>query len=72
MDEVKYGLGPIGGAILFLVFFTLLGGAFFVESQSFITYDEMPALFWFASFYRVGALIFGGGQVRSLESHLRS
>jgi len=63
MGDVKYGLRPLGGALLFAVYFILLAGSFFVESQSFFTYDQAPIVFWFASFYRVGALIFGGGQV---------
>jgi chromate transporter len=63
VGDIKYGLSPMGGAFLFVIFFSLLGLSFAVDHQSWVKYADNPFLFWFASFYRVGALIFGGGQV---------
>mmetsp|Transcript_5807 Transcript_5807/g.14846 ORF Transcript_5807/g.14846 Transcript_5807/m.14846 type:complete len:460 (-) Transcript_5807:260-1639(-) len=63
VGDVKYGLNAVGGALLFLVYFALLGLSFLVDHQSWVSYADNHYLFWFAAFYRVGALIFGGGQV---------
>ncbi len=52
------GISPLAGALLLAVFFGLLGGLVALR----LVWPS-PSLALFESFYRTGALIFGGGQV---------
>lgn len=55
------GLGMLGGAVLVFIWLSVLIVTVVLEST--IKYANARPLHWFASFYRTGSLIFGGGQV---------
>eukprot|EP00386_Alphamonas_edax_P008476 GDKI01027769.1.p1 GENE.GDKI01027769.1~~GDKI01027769.1.p1 ORF type:complete len:466 (-),score=96.26 GDKI01027769.1:17-1387(-) len=56
-----FGLSVWGGAFLCFLWFAILVGLMIVRPM--LNYDDWKPLFWFESFYRIGSLIFGGGQV---------
>ena len=56
--HIHLGISRPGGAILLVVFFGLLGGM--VLARGLLDWEPIQL---FESFYRMGSLIFGGGQV---------
>ncbi|NJR41969.1 MAG: hypothetical protein HC767_04250 [Akkermansiaceae bacterium] len=67
---VTYGMSRQAGAILLAVWASLLLAVIWVRSAT--SYDDVwiQPLHWFESFYRIGSLIYGGGQVRTHANHL--
>ena len=61
-DEVAHlGVKPITGACLIVIWiFTLIALSIVASNTTYATHKE---LHWFAAFWRVGSIIFGGGQV---------
>jgi chromate transporter len=61
---VTYGMTRSAGALLLAVWGALLVGAAWARSVTSYNDVWVQPLHWFESFYRVGSLIYGGGQVR--------
>jgi chromate transporter len=57
----RLGLNKLGGAILLTVWVVVLVTTIVLAAD--IPYKDAKELHWFASFYRTGSVIFGGGQV---------
>lgn len=60
---VSFGLSRIAGSCLLVIWAAVLIGALAI--RAFTSYSDHYAqpLHWFETFYRVGSLIYGGGQV---------
>ena len=57
----RLGFNKIGGGILLTIWIAVLVGILVASGQT--SYNNNRELHWFASFYRTGSIIFGGGQV---------
>ena len=66
---VSYGMSRQAGAMLLAVWASLLMVVIWLRSIT--SYDDtwVQPLHWFESFYRIGSLIYGGGQVRRKHQH---
>ena len=60
---VTFGLSRVAGFCLILVWATVLVGALVLRTLSSYSDHYAQPLHWFETFYRVGSLIYGGGQV---------
>ena len=57
------GLGRVGGAVLILIWICTLVGTIVARSLTSYSNHAMLPLHWFEAFFRIGSIIFGGGQV---------
>ncbi|CAG9463862.1 unnamed protein product [Pedinophyceae sp. YPF-701] len=62
-DVTSLGLGMWSGGALILVWLAVLVSVIVARSQTDYDDDHIKPLHWFEAFYRIGSLIFGGGQV---------
>lgn len=66
---VSYGMSRQAGAMLLAVWASLF--MLVIWLRSITSYEDtwVQPLHWFESFYRIGSLIYGGGQVRRKPQH---
>lgn len=60
---VSYGMSRPAGAALLAFWFAMLAGAVAVRRLTDYSEHAVQPAHWFEAFYRVGSLIYGGGQV---------
>ena len=60
---VTFGLSRVAGFCLILVWAAVLVGALVLRTLSSYSDHYAQPLHWFETFYRIGSLIYGGGQV---------
>jgi len=59
----RLGFNKIGGAVLWFLWAGVLVGVIVARSQTNYAHKSIKPLHWFETFYRIGSIIFGGGQV---------
>lgn len=64
---VSYGMSRQAGAILLAVWALILTSVIWLRSATSYSDVWVQPLHWFESFYRIGSLIYGGGQVCSFS-----
>lgn len=59
----SFGLGRVAGAMLLVVWFAMLASVTALRAVTDYGNHWVQPLHWFESFYRIGSLVYGGGQV---------
>jgi hypothetical protein len=60
---VTFGMSRVGGFLLLLVWANVLVGGITLRAMTSYSNHFAQPLHWFETFYRIGSLVYGGGQV---------